>query len=145
MVFDLSKKEDRIAFGRRLHARRTKLGLTQAVVAHRARCTQFPVSMAERGGRTTWAREIRRVLLDAELSNRRVRQEKSRIAKMRALWAAIPTSPEKAACEQAMLDRAWTLLDTGMEGAAGCDALLEFMPEARADELLNEYFKEDVK
>jgi hypothetical protein len=40
-----------------------------------------------------------------------------------------------------MLDRAWLLLDSGE--AEACDALLEFVPEDRAEALLREYFKED--
>jgi hypothetical protein len=40
-----------------------------------------------------------------------------------------------------MLDRAWALLDAGECEAA--DALLEFLPKAQAEALLNEFFKED--
>lgn len=41
----------------------------------------------------------------------------------------------------AMLDRAWELLDAGRAEAA--DALLEFVPEAQATALINEFFPED--
>jgi hypothetical protein len=41
---------------------------------------------------------------------------------------------------QAMLDRAWDLLDAGEAEAA--DALLEFVPAERAEALLREFFPE---
>lgn len=49
--------------------------------------------------------------------------------------------PGVAKMIQAMLDRAWELLEAGEAEAA--DALLEFVPEAEADKLLNEYFEGD--
>lgn len=48
--------------------------------------------------------------------------------------------PGVAKLIQAMLDRAWALLDAGEAEAA--DALLEFVPAEAAERLLNDFFPE---
>ena len=68
-------------------------------------------------------------------------QQKSRVAGQRELWRVSGFGPEKAALKQAMLDRAWELLDAGEVEAA--DAILEFLPEADAVKLLDEFFREE--
>jgi hypothetical protein len=72
------------------------------------------------------------------------REENERIAAQRALWAALPEFGPGAvaadALKAAMIERAWQLLDGGQWEA--CDALLEFVPEADASKMLNEYFAE---
>jgi hypothetical protein len=72
-------------------------------------------------------------------------KERARINVQRALWAALPEfGPGGVAAEtlkKAIVDRAWKLLDEGQ--CEACDALLEFVPEADAEAMLSEYFKED--
>ena len=65
----------------------------------------------------------------------------ARIAAQRALFVALPASPEKDALKAAMLDRAWCLIDSGKGEEA--DAILEFLPEADAVALIDEYFREE--
>lgn len=71
--------------------------------------------------------------------------ERKRIATQRAAFAELPAyGPEGASVDQLkqiMIDRAWKLLDIGQCDA--CDALLEFVPEADATKMLDEYFKEE--
>lgn len=72
--------------------------------------------------------------------------DRKRIAEQRAIFAQLPEfGPGAVAAEnlkQAMISRAWRLLDGGESEA--CDALLEFLPEADADKMLNEYFFDDA-
>jgi hypothetical protein len=72
-------------------------------------------------------------------------QENERIKAQRALWAAFPEFGPAAAGAEAMkaafIERARELLDMGQADA--CDALLEFVPEADAGMMLDEYFGED--
>ena len=74
-------------------------------------------------------------------------QERERVKQQRKLFAALPTlGPDGVAAEalkQAMIDRAWRLLDEGEVTA--CDVLLEFVPEEEADKMLHEYFPDDDK
>lgn len=67
-------------------------------------------------------------------------KERQRIAAQRALFGELPPSIATDLFKQAMLDRAWHLLDAG-QGEA-CDALLEFVPEIDATRLLDKYFPE---
>jgi hypothetical protein len=64
-------------------------------------------------------------------------KEGARIARQRAAFAE-NLGPARAELQRLMLDRAWELLDAGEAEAA--DALLEFVPEAEADALLEEFF-----
>ncbi len=68
-------------------------------------------------------------------------EENERIAKQRAAFDALPECKWKQALKQAMLDRAWRLLDDGYTEAA--DMLLEFVTENDATDLLDEFFKDD--
>lgn len=72
-------------------------------------------------------------------------KERERVKAQRELWAALPEfGPGFAAVEvlkKAIIDRAWRLLDIGE--FAACDALLEFVPDADANAMLNEYFREE--
>lgn len=74
----------------------------------------------------------------ARLAERRAREE-ARITEQRRLFAA-NLGPARADLQSAMLNRAWELLDAGE--CEACDALLEFVPEAAATALLDEYFAE---
>ena len=71
--------------------------------------------------------------------------ERKRIAEQRAVFAALPVlgpnGNDVLRLCQAMIERAWQLLDAGLPDA--CDALLEFVPEADATAMLDKYFKED--
>jgi hypothetical protein len=71
-------------------------------------------------------------------------QERERVTAQRALWAALPEfgpGGEAAdALKAAIIARAWRLLDSGQ--CEACEALLEFVPEADARQMLNEYFGE---
>jgi hypothetical protein len=71
-------------------------------------------------------------------------KERERVTAQRALWEPFPEfGPEGAAADAlkaAILDRARQLLDMGQ--CEACDALLEFVPEADASKMLNEYFAE---
>jgi transcriptional regulator with XRE-family HTH domain len=126
----------------RLRQRRERLGLTQELVAWRAgRISQSIVSLAERGGRSPHVQAIRRVLAQAECHRHKQRLEASRIRRQRALLAQLGPEGAKAALIKGLLDRAWILLDSGMEGCIAADALLEFVPEQLADELLREFFE----
>lgn len=64
-------------------------------------------------------------------------EEAVRVAVQRAAFQAL-MGPSRAHLQQLMLDRAWFLLDSGECEAA--DALLEFVPEAAASALLDEFF-----
>lgn len=64
-------------------------------------------------------------------------EEKARIARQRRFLTR-GKGPGVAKMIQAMLDRAWELLDAGETEAA--DALLEFVPAPDAEKLLNEFF-----
>ncbi len=72
-------------------------------------------------------------------------RESERVKAQRALWAALPEfGPGAAAADAlktAMIERARQLLDAGQ--CEACDELLEFVPEADASAMLNEYFQED--
>ena len=69
--------------------------------------------------------------------------ERRRVAEQRAAFdAAVPPGPARDQLEKAMLDRAWSLLDAGLSGCEAADALLEWLPEAAGDKLLEEYFAE---
>lgn len=70
-------------------------------------------------------------------------QETKRVERQRTLFAMLPDCHATDRLKQAMLDRAWALLDGGLEGTAACDALLEFLPSNDADQLLKEYFGDD--
>jgi hypothetical protein len=66
-----------------------------------------------------------------------------RIEKQRTLWAMTYPNAAKDRLKEAMLQRAWDLLDSGSEGGAeACDALLEFLPADDAEKLLNELFRD---
>jgi hypothetical protein len=69
------------------------------------------------------------------------RSYRERIEHQRALFAA-NLGPARVELQEAMLYRAWALLEAG-EGEAA-DALLEFVPEAAAVRLLDEFFPEDL-
>lgn len=66
-------------------------------------------------------------------------KEADRVRRQRALFAA-NLGPARADLQRAMVDRAWELLDCGECEAA--DALLEFVPEKAAGDLLDEFFDE---
>lgn len=66
-------------------------------------------------------------------------EEKVRIARQRAAMKG-NMGPAPAELQRLMLERAWDLLEAGECEAA--DALLEFVPEDKADALLNEFFPE---
>lgn len=71
-----------------------------------------------------------------------VHQETKRIERQRTKFAMIPDTAARDRFKDAVIARAWELLDIGQSEA--CDALLEFMPSADADKMLNEYFAEDL-
>jgi hypothetical protein len=68
--------------------------------------------------------------------------ETKRIERQRTLWAMMPDSTAKDRLKEAMLERAWILLDSGQCDA--CDALLEFLPSKDAHKMLDEYFPEEA-
>lgn len=73
-------------------------------------------------------------------------EERQRIARQRALFEEVDEqapSPAVNALKEAIIERAWALLDMGE--SAACDALLEFVPEADATKMLDEFFKEDME
>ncbi len=73
--------------------------------------------------------------------NKWLAAEQKRIARQRRLFFLIPDGPEKDELKKAMIDRAWDLLDAGYPGAS--DQLLEFVPEADAEAMHAEYFKDE--
>lgn len=126
----------------RLSERRQRLGLTQAVLAKRADVHPSQVSQAETKGAPQWAvKRLRRALVVEEMRFRDARQNEWRIARQRLLLRLLGPETAKEALIAALLDRAWRLLDCGETEAA--DALLEFVPEQLASELLDEFFFED--
>lgn len=66
-----------------------------------------------------------------------VAEEGTRVAQQREAFRG-NLGPARAELQRLMLDRAWALLDAGEAEAA--DALLEFVPEAAALALLDEFF-----
>lgn len=70
------------------------------------------------------------------------RANEERIARQRALWAQIVATPSTEALRQAMLDRAWLLVNNGQ--CAEADALLEFLPLADVAALLDEAFPDQA-
>lgn len=64
----------------------------------------------------------------------------ARIAKQRALFSALPECEAKDALQQAMVDRAIWLIDSGHPNAA--DQLLEFIPAFAADAATAAYFND---
>jgi hypothetical protein len=68
-----------------------------------------------------------------------VAEQRERVARQRALFAA-NLGPARAALQADMLSRAWAPLEDNECEAA--DALLEYLPETAAAELLNEFFAE---
>lgn len=66
--------------------------------------------------------------------------ERERARRQRTYLTAL-SGTVRDALVRSMLNRAWELLDSNE--AEACDALLEFVPAADADALLEEYFKED--
>lgn len=66
--------------------------------------------------------------------------EQERIRRQR-IYLETLSGPWREALVQRMLDRAWDLLDSGQAEAA--DAILEFVPEARAHALIDEFFPDD--
>lgn len=69
-----------------------------------------------------------------------VDEEAARIAHQRLFLSRIGGAVQ-AELVKVMLDRAWALLDAGEAEAA--DALLEFVPEADATALLDEFFGDE--
>lgn len=70
--------------------------------------------------------------------------ETRRVERQRTLFNMLPDTAALDRLKQAMLDRAWDLLDGGgLEGAEAADALLEFLPSKDAESLLNEFFRDD--
>lgn len=67
--------------------------------------------------------------------------DRKRIEAQRTFFAMLPDSRAVDAFKRALLDRAWYLLDIGQ--CEACDALLEFVPSADADRMLDEYFKDE--
>lgn len=68
-------------------------------------------------------------------------EETRRVERQRTLFAMLPDTRATDRLKQAMLDRAWVLLDAGE--CEACDALLEFIPEDEAQKLLDEFFNDD--
>lgn len=137
-----------------LKALRLRLGWTQGDVASACGITQPIVSQAERGKATAATRDRMRAALMAE--SRRQDEEAAAVqqieqarqaeaareaqaaAEMEALAAAMPDSPEWRALRAAMKERALDHLDRGEPAA--CDALLEMIPAAETQALLDDYF-----
>lgn len=71
-------------------------------------------------------------------AERAINLDLERIDGQRAVFVAVPDSPAKRDLEAAMLARARVLLDDGQ--AEACDALLEFLPEKIARQMLDEWF-----
>lgn len=132
----------------RLRERRQRLGKTQREIANLAglRYAEY-VSNAEYGiGPAENIEAIRRAIVNLESAPRYIRESRrrqkqavaameARIAAQRALWAAVPASPEKAALQAAMLARITDLMDQG-EGEAA-DAIAEFLPADEATAVLD--------
>lgn len=122
----------------RLRERRQRLGMSQGQIAAAAGLRYaYYVSVAEVHGHLHYGDRVRRALIDIELQRRVKRKlaahkqswlasERARVARQEALWAALPTSPEKIALQAAMLDRCIDLMDAG-DGEA-CDAIAEWLP-----------------
>lgn len=70
-------------------------------------------------------------------------KERDRIVSQQALFEALPSDPAVALLKEAMLDRAWRLIDDGKCEEA--DAILEFLPEPDVTKLLAEYFDEEYE
>lgn len=126
--------------GKRLRARREKLGMTQAIVAHRSKTCSVYVSNVELGKTASHVDAIRRTLLDAELQNRRWRKAEEELAVRRSFMEAVPSSPQKSVLIAAMLIRAEELLGQGK--AEEADVILEFVPRDLGEKLLNDFFGE---
>jgi len=73
--------------------------------------------------------------------NRWAADERQRIADQRRVFAE-NLGPARAKLQAMMLDRAWALLEAGE--CEACDALLEFVPESAADQLLDEFFGDEI-
>lgn len=67
-------------------------------------------------------------------------EQEARCARQRSAWNAVYPNGAKDRFRDAMLQRAWELLEAGEAEAA--DALLEFLPEADGRKLLDEFFEE---
>jgi transcriptional regulator with XRE-family HTH domain len=147
----------------RIRQRRERLGLSQGAMADAAGLKhQTYVGLAERwdAGQpaaihpetaANHVKRIRRALVERESASRREREharraaayaraEIARIEHQRALWAAVPESPEKAALERAMIERAVDLMHENSGEEA--DALFEFLPERRVEAELVEWWVE---
>jgi transcriptional regulator with XRE-family HTH domain len=123
----------------RIRERRQRLGLSQKALAGLAGTNAAYVCHAERSGARTWyARAIRLALVRIERPRRQVRREQARVDRQRALFGALLAGPERSALQRSMEHRIRTLFDEHrMEEG---DAILEFLPEADARRLLDEYF-----
>lgn len=127
----------------RLRARRLWLGLSQAEVARQTGLPPIYISMAECGKRMPAhrVRKVREEYAWLERAKLRRLREQREFDRHQALAAVLPDCPEVRAFRAAMLDRAWQHLNDG--SGEECDAVLEFVPEADARALLDEYFYED--
>lgn len=104
--------------------------------------------MADKDSSPTLVEELKKIA--AEYKGRErifdAHADKKRVDAQRAAFAALPTMgpPGNVTLEltRAMVERAQQLLDAGQ--AEACDALLEFVPEADATEMLDAYFKDDA-
>lgn len=72
---------------------------------------------------------------DAEAAE--MQRNENRIATQRALWAAVPPSPELEALKRAMFDRALELLNDGRPDET--DAIVEWLPEADVTQAFNDW------
>lgn len=126
----------------RIRARRKRLGWTQGQLAERAGVHSTYPSMLELDKTTPpgAVRSIRCALLSAEMELRERRRDERRVERQRALWDQMPECWATARFKQALLDRAWQLLDDNKSDEV--DAILEFVPEDDARKLLDEFFEE---
>lgn len=94
---------------------------------------------------------INPILVDEvrELAERETKKDRTRnrvdhnrlVERQRSLWNMLPDTTAKQRLLEAMLSRAWELLDCGQ--CEACDALLEFLPSEDAERMLRKYFPDE--
>jgi hypothetical protein len=135
----------------RLRERRKALGLTQMQLAalrfpwriHQAAVSRAEAHPAENPGDVA---NLRRAIVLLELDRRAERlnaarrwldDERARVARQEALWAALPDSPAKAALQEAMLERCLDLMHVGR--GEECDAIAEWLPPAEVRRMFDRW------
>lgn len=121
---------------RTLRERYERLGMTAATVAKAAKVSIHYVRAGERA--PPYARKaVRQMIAARELQERCLRQQAAKIARQREVWTSI-SGTGRARLVELMGNVAWELLNRGRLDEV--DLVLEIMPKADAQRLLDEYF-----